>query len=123
MASRRGAEAELGHDTRAPPGRRTEEVHHVFGLAGELLAQHRVLGGDPHRAGVQVAHAHHDAARDHQRRGGEAELLGAEQGGDDDVAAGLELPSVLHDDAVAQVVEHQVCWVSARPSSHGSPRA
>ena len=42
-----------------------------------------------------------------QRRGGEAELLGAEQRGDDDVPAGLELAVDLHDDPVAQAVEHQ----------------
>ena len=39
--------------------------------------------------------------------GGEAELLGAEQRGDDDVAAGLELTVDLHDDPVAQAVEQQ----------------
>jgi hypothetical protein len=42
-----------------------------------------------------------------QRRGGEAELLGAEQRGDRHVAAGLELAVGLDDDAAAQVVEHQ----------------
>ena len=45
--------------------------------------------------------------RHDERCGGEAELLGAEQGGDDDVAAGLDLAVDLHDDAVAQPVEHQ----------------
>ena len=45
--------------------------------------------------------------RDDQRRGGEAELLGAEQRGDDHVAAGLELAVGLHDDPVAQPVEQQ----------------
>jgi hypothetical protein len=53
-----------------------------------------------------VADAHHDAAHRDERRGGEAELLGAEQGGDDHVAAGLELPSVCRR-PVAQAVEHQ----------------
>ena len=48
-----------------------------------------------------------DAARHDERRGGEAELLGAEQGGDDDVATGLQLAVGLHDDAVAQAVEQQ----------------
>ena len=42
-----------------------------------------------------------------ERRGGEAELLGAEQRGDDDVAAGLDLAVDLHDDPVAQPVEHE----------------
>ncbi len=39
--------------------------------------------------------------------GGEAELLGAEQRGDRDVAAGLELAVGLDPDAAAQVVHHQ----------------
>ena len=76
-------------------------------LAGELLAQLGVLGRDADRAGVEVADPHHDAAADDQRRGREAVLLGAEQRGDDHVAAGLELAVGLHDDAVAQPVEQQ----------------
>jgi hypothetical protein len=84
-----------------------EEVDDELGLAGEALAQDGVLRGDADRAGVEVADAHHDAARHHQRRGREAELLGAEQRGDDDVAAGLELAVGLHDDPVAQAVEQQ----------------
>ncbi len=42
-----------------------------------------------------------------QRRGGEAELLGAQQRGDGHVAAGLQLAVGLHADAAAQVVHHQ----------------
>ena len=56
---------------------------------------------------LRVADAHHDAARGHQRRGREAELLGAEQRGDDDVAAGLQLAVRFDGDAAAQVVQHQ----------------
>ena len=44
---------------------------------------------------------------DDQRRGGEAELLGAQQRRDDHVAAGLELAVDLHGDPVAQPVEQQ----------------
>ena len=88
-------------------GEEREEVLDELGLAGEPLAQHRVLRRDTDRAGVEVADAHHHAAHDHERRGGEAELLGAEQRGDDDVATGLELAVGLHDDAVAQAVEQQ----------------
>jgi hypothetical protein len=73
------------------------------GFAGEFLAQLRVLGGNAHRAGVHVADAHHDAAQRHQRRGGKAELLGAQQRGDRHVAAGLELAVGLDHDAAAQV--------------------
>ena len=64
----------------------------MLGLTGELLAQLRILGRDTHRAGVHVAFAHHDAAERDQRRGGEAELLGPEQGCDGHVAARLQLP-------------------------------
>ena len=60
-------------------GDELEEVHDVLGLAGVARAQDRVLGGDADRAGVEVADPHQDAARHHQRCGGEAELLGAQQ--------------------------------------------
>ena len=73
----------------------------------EALAQHGVLRGDAHRAGVQVALAHHDAASGDQRRGGETELVGAQKGADDHVAAGAQPAVDLHGDAVAQPVEHQ----------------
>ena len=93
--------------SRTSCGDEAHEVDDVLGLAGELLAQLRVLRGDADRAGVQVADAHHDAAERDQRRGGEAELLGAEQRGDDHVAAGLELAVGLDGDAAAQIVEHE----------------
>ena len=44
---------------------------------------------------------------DDERRGGEAELLRAQQRPDDHVAAGLELAVHLHRDARAEVVEQQ----------------
>ena len=79
----------------------------MLGIAGEAFAQLGVLGGDADRAGVEMADAHHDAAHGDQRRGGKTEFLGAEQGGDDHVAAGLQLAVGLDDDAAAQIVEDQ----------------
>ena len=70
-------------------------------------AQDRILGGDAHGAGIQVALAHHDAAHGDEGHGGKAELLRAEQRGDHDVAAGLQLAVGLHADAAAQIVEQQ----------------
>ena len=101
------ADAEPAHDLPRLLGDEEEEVHDVLGLALEALAQLRVLRRDAHRARVQVAGAHHDAARRDQRGGGEAALVGAEQRGDHDVAAGLELAVGLDPDARAQVVEHE----------------
>ena len=73
----------------------------------EALAQHRVLGGDANRAGVEMALAHHDAASGDQRRGGEAEFVGAEQGADDHVTAGLQTTVDLQRNARTQAVQHQ----------------
>ena len=102
-----GAEAELGHVLANLFGDEEEEVDHMLGLALEARAQDRVLGGDAHRAGVQVALAHHDAAHGDQRHGGKAELFRAQQRGDNHVAAGLQLAVGLHLDAAAQIVEQQ----------------
>ncbi len=88
-------------------GDEEEEIDDVLGRAGELLAQRRILRGNADRAGIQVALAHHDAAHGDKRGGGEAELLGSEQRGDGDVAAGGELAVGLHTDAAAQVVHDE----------------
>ena len=79
----------------------------MLGLAGELLAQLRVLCGDAHRAGVEMALTHHDATQGDQGSGGKAELLSAEKGSDHDISAGLELAVGLQNDAGPKVVEHQ----------------
>ena len=76
----------------------------------------------PDRAGVQVADAHHHAAHHDERRRGEAVLLGAEQRADDDVAAGLQLAVHLHDDAVAQLVEHEHLLRLGEPELPRQPR-
>ena len=109
---------------RAPPSRRTcgspaapcaatcfgdeeEKIDDVLGRALELRPQRRILRRDAHRTGIEMALAHHDAAHRHQRRGGEAELFGAQQRGDHHIAAGLQFAIGLHADAAAQIVHHQ----------------
>ena len=61
------ADAEARHQLAGLLGHHEEEVDHVLGQAGEALAQLGVLRGDAHRAGVEVADAHHDAAEGDQR--------------------------------------------------------
>jgi glutamate synthase domain-containing protein 3 len=95
-----GAEPELGEQLADLFGDVGEERLDEFGLATEALPQLGVLGGDTHGAGVEVAHPHHHATRHDEGGGGEAELLGAQERADDDVAAGLHLTVDLHDDAV-----------------------
>ena len=101
------ADAELRHQGTRLFGHEEEVVDDVLGLAGEFLAQHRILRGHAHRTGVEVAFAHHDAAFDHQRRGGESELIGAQNCTDHHIAAGLHLAVGLQAHAPAQTVEHQ----------------
>src|SRR5262249_60404060 len=80
---------------------------YVFVSALKALSHNRFLGRDPHRAGVAVAYPHHYAARRDQRRSREAELVGAEQRADYDVAAGAHAAVDLHRDASAQPVGDQ----------------
>jgi hypothetical protein len=101
------ANAERGQDFAHLFGDEEEVVDDMLRRALEALAQHRVLRGDAHRTGVEVALAHHDAAGRNQRRGGETELVGPEQRADDDVATGLQAAVDLQCDARAQLVEHE----------------
>ena len=101
------SEAELRHPFPDFLGDHLEVVHDVLRFAGELLAKHGILRRDANRAGIQMADAHHDAAGDDQRRRCKAKLFAAKQGGNDDVAAGLQLAVRLNDDAAAQVVHHE----------------
>src|SRR4029450_982167 len=69
-----GPEAELRHGLAAFLPEGAEEGSYDLRLTGEVLAQRRVLSGDADWTGIQVAYAHHDAARDHERGRGKAEL-------------------------------------------------
>ena len=116
------AEAERGEKLPALLGDVGEEGLDELRPAGEVLAQLRVLGRDPDRAGVEMADAHHHAAGHHERRGREAELLGAEQGRHDHVAARLHLAVDLDDDAVAKPVAQQGLLGLGEPQLPGRTR-
>ena len=86
----------------------SKKVSTNSGLPVKRAAQLGVLGGDADRAGVEVADAHHDAAAT-TTSGAVAKPNSSapSSAAIDDVAAGLELAVDLHDDPVAQAVEHQ----------------
>ena len=84
-------------------GDEKEIVHDVLWLSREPSAQLRVLRRDPNRARVEMALPHHHASFDDERSGCEAELIGAEERGDDDIPAGLELAIRLEPDATMNV--------------------
>ena len=102
-----GAEPKFRHVLAHLLGNEEEEVDNMLRLPGEARAQHRILRGYAHRAGIQVALAHHDAAHADKRHGGKAVLFGAQQGSNHHIAAGLEFAIGLHPDAAAQIVEQQ----------------
>src|SRR5215210_7182935 len=85
-------------------GDEEEVVDDVLWRTGKALSELGVLGRDTHRARVQVAYAHHDAARGHEGRRRESEVLGPEERRHGDVAAGLELAVGLQDHTPPQPV-------------------
>ena len=101
------AEAQLRHDLPRILGHHEQVIHDMLGLAGELLAEHRVLRGHAHRARVEMTLSHHDATQRHERRRGETEFLRTQDRGDHHIAARLEPAVGLQHDAAAQVVEHE----------------
>ena len=101
------AEAKLGHEFAHFHGDEAHEIGGMLRIAAKLGAQLWILGGDADGAGVQMADAHHDAAQRDERSRGEAELLSAQQRGDDDISAGFHLAIRFDDDAAAQIVEDE----------------
>src|SRR5215210_1435897 len=99
-----GTEAHLRHVLPYFFGDEEEVVDDMLWRTGKALSEFGVLGRYPHRARVQVAHAHHDAARGHEWRRGESEVLGPEERGHGDVAARLELAVGLQDHPPPQPV-------------------
>ena len=79
----------------------------MLGLAREFLAQQRVLCGHAHRAGVQVAFAHHDAAFHHQRCSGKTKFIRTQQRANGHIAAGFHLAICLHPNATTQTIHDQ----------------
>ena len=95
---------ELRHDPPRFFGNEEEEIDDVLGRALEAAPELGVLCRDADRARVQVAGAHHHAARRDQRRRCEADLVGAEQRCDHDVTTRFQLTVGLNPDPRAEVV-------------------
>ena len=76
----------------------------MFRLAFEALPEFRVLRGNADGAGVQVALAHHDAARRDQWCRGKTDFISAQECCNQHVAAGANATIGLHCDATPEVV-------------------
>ena len=101
------AEAELRHQLAHLHRDEAHEVDGVLRLAGVSLAQTRILRRNARGAGVEMTHAHHDAACRNQRSGREAEFFRAEQRSHHHVATRLQLTVGFDRDTAAQVVHHE----------------
>ncbi len=100
-------DANLSHDFAGLVGDGIEIVDDHFRRAFELGAKLGIGCGDADGAGVEVALADVNATHGDHGGGAEVELLGAEDGGDNDVAAILDAAVGAEDNAVAEVVDDQ----------------
>src|SRR6267154_2457256 len=73
-------------------GKRTEVGDHHLGLTLKSGAQLFVLGGDAHRASVEVALPRHDASDGEERSGAKSEFVRAKDSGEHDIACKFQAP-------------------------------
>ena len=93
----------------------------MLGRSLEAAPQLGVLRGDAHGARVEVADAHHHAARRDQRGGGEGELVRPQERRDHHIAPGAQAAVGLEPDTVAQAAGHQGLLRLRQPELPGQP--
>ena len=76
----------------------------MFGLAGKFFAKFRILGGNSHRTGIEMADPHHSATQGHQGDRAETEFLGSQQAGNGDIAGCFELAIAFQRHPASQAV-------------------
>ncbi len=101
------SESEARHDFTNFFSDKEEVVDHMLGFAFKAFAQFRILCGNAHRAGVQMALAHHEAAFDNERCRGKPELVRAKERADHNISAGLNLTVHLDANSVSETVDHK----------------
>ena len=104
---RQTAGAERGQVPADLLGQQPEQGDDVVGGPLNLARRSSCLGGDSHRAGVQMALAHHLATEGEQRKRPEPEALGTEQGGDHHIPTGPQPAVGLQGHMAAETVGDQ----------------
>ncbi len=99
--------SQRSHDLPQLPRDKAHEILHILRLPGKSLSKRRVLGSDPHGAGIGLADTHHHASHRDQRSGRKAEFLRSQDGRDRNVPAAHELSVGLDHNLVSQPVGHQ----------------
>ena len=100
-------QAERGQQHLQVAGELLEKADNVRRLAAEFRAQIGSLRGNARRTGVEVTLARHVAAQRHQHRGAKGEFVGAQQRGDQHIAASAQSAIATQAHASAQAVLHQ----------------
>ena len=100
-----GPESHLRHIAAQLLRDEEKEINHMLGLSLELPAQQRILRGNAHRTGIEVALAHHDAAHGNQRRRRKSKFLSTQERRNRYVSPGLQLAIGLYSDAAAQIIQ------------------
>ena len=80
-------------------------------LASKTSTEFRVLSCNTDWAGIKMADAHHDAARNNERCSSKTEFFATQESCNNNIAASLHLTIDLYNDAITQTVEHQ-CLLS-----------
>ena len=88
-------------------GEEGEIVDEVFVAPDEMAAELGILCGYAHRAGVEVALAHHHAAQHDEHRRAESKLVSPQQCHEHHVACRLQLAVDLQTNTATQPVAHQ----------------
>ena len=100
-------ESKFGHNLTHFFSDELKEVDNELGLAVESFAQNWVLCRNTNRTSVEMAGAHHDATTHHEWRCREAKFFCTKQCCHNHIAPGLHLTIRLHNDAVAQTIQHE----------------
>ena len=86
---------------------KAHEINDIFRLSAEVLTKLWVLGGYADRAGIKVAHTHHNTAHCNKRCGCKTILLCAEKCCDNHVMTIHQLSIGLKDDTVTKTIHDQ----------------
>ena len=101
------AESKFSHDLAYFFSDELKEVDDEFGLTTESFTQNWVLCRNTNWTSIEVTHAHHDATADNKWSCREAKFFCTEKRSNNYVSTGLHLTVGLHDNTVAQTIQHE----------------
>ena len=86
---------------------KVHEIHYVFRFACKTFSQFRILGGNTHRAGIQIADTHHHTAHGNQRSSCETEFFCTQKGCNHHITACHQLAIGFNNDFITKIIHDQ----------------